>query len=44
MKVALCPLCRCPVQRTPRGSLHDGLRSHYKTVHPGKAVPILDTG
>lgn len=38
--VVLCPACGCPVQRTAQGNLVDGLRAHYKTVHPDKVVPV----
>jgi len=34
-----CPLCGTPVQRTPDGTLADGMREHCKAVHPGKPVP-----
>lgn len=29
-------LCRTHLQRTYEGSLDDGVRAHYKTVHPEK--------
>lgn len=34
-----CPLCPVMIQRTPDGTLADGMRLHYATVHPGKPVP-----
>lgn len=39
--VVQCPLCGCPVQRTAQGNLADGLRAHFKTVHPGRVVPLV---
>lgn len=38
--VALClePHCGCPVQRRSSGDLRDGVRAHYRTVHPEKGV------
>jgi hypothetical protein len=29
-----CDLCRCPVQRSPNGTLVTGLAAHRRTVHP----------
>lgn len=34
-----CPLCCAYVQRTQTGNLADGMRAHYRVVHPGEAVP-----
>ena len=36
---ARCPLCPAHVQRTPDGTVADGMRLHYRTVHPGEEVP-----
>lgn len=32
--VVACELCGCPIQRTPTGTVADGLRLHVNTVHP----------
>ncbi len=37
--MAKCPLCPVLVQRTPDGTLADGMRAHFHVVHPGQAVP-----
>lgn len=29
-----CRLCGCCVQRTPEGTVDDGMRAHLRTVHP----------
>lgn len=39
--VAMCELCGCPIQRTPAGTLADGLRLHVRTVHEGKRPASL---
>lgn len=31
---AMCPLCGTEIQRTIYGTLADGMRAHYETVHP----------
>ena len=38
--VAQCPIktCGCPIQRTPRGTLADGMRKHFQFVHPGRTL------
>lgn len=33
-----CALCKCPLQRTTTGDLADGIRAHFKTVHPDKEL------
>lgn len=35
--VVMCELdgCGCPIQRTPTGTVEDGLRLHVATVHLG---------
>lgn len=35
---AKCLACAVVLQRTPTGSLADGVRAHYKTVHPGRTL------
>lgn len=30
--------CRCLIQRTSTGDLADGVRAHYKTVHPERKI------
>jgi hypothetical protein len=30
--------CGTPIQRTPSGDLLDGVRAHYRTVHPGRKI------
>jgi hypothetical protein len=30
--------CPTPIQRTSKGDLADGVRAHYKTVHPERGV------
>lgn len=37
-KVIACEACGCPIQRTLKGTVADGLRAHVKTVHPGFKV------
>lgn len=37
-----CPLCGTTLQRTPDGTLQDGVAAHYRVVHPGKAVPVVE--
>lgn len=34
--VDMCDLCGCPIQRTPNGTVADGLRLHVQTVHTAK--------
>jgi len=34
-----CPLCELRVQRTPHGTLSDGLAEHYTVCHPGEISP-----
>lgn len=38
--IAVCvqPHCSCPIQRLASGTLRDGVRAHYKAVHPEKGV------
>lgn len=36
--VAKCVLCRTDLQRTSTGDLVDGVRAHYKTVHPERKL------
>lgn len=36
--VAKCVLCSVDLQRTVEGSLADGVRAHYKTVHPARSL------
>ena len=33
-----CPECGCFIQRTPEGSIEDGMRAHFATVHPGSPI------
>lgn len=41
--VKLCDIrdCRCPVQRTPRGTLADGMTAHMRVVHSQRAVSAI---
>lgn len=43
--VMVCPAkdCGCPIQRTVRGTVRDGLSQHFQQVHPGLPVPVLQT-
>ena len=34
-----CPLCSTYIQRTVAGILADGMRAHYRVVHPGQPAP-----
>lgn len=36
--VAKCVLCNTDLQRTSTGELIDGVRAHYKTVHPERKL------
>lgn len=36
--VVMCEICGCPIQRTPNGTVADGLRLHVKFVHTGSEV------
>lgn len=33
-----CALCGVWVQRTSTGDIRDGVRAHYRTVHPGRKI------
>lgn len=39
--VAMCPIveCGCPIQRTLKGTVEDGMRLHFAYVHPGRTAP-----
>lgn len=36
-----CPICGCPIQRTPDGQLIDGYDEHLELVHGGECGPVL---
>lgn len=33
-----CARCGCLLQRTPSGDIRDGVRVHYRTVHPERKI------
>lgn len=35
---AQCTHCPVSIQRTSKGDLADGVRAHYKTVHPDRSL------
>lgn len=44
-QVVACDQCGCPIQATSGGTTLDGMRAHYKVVHPGTAlVEAADRG
>lgn len=36
-----CPLCGCPLQRRPHGTLLEGVTAHLALVHKGERWPAL---
>lgn len=40
MSVLICPVCKCPTQRTPKGGPLDGLRAHQEAVHPDQLTVV----
>lgn len=36
---AKCAACGVELQRTSSGDLADGVRAHYRTVHPERKIP-----
>lgn len=43
--VELCDICKTPIQRTPKGTLADGMAAHKRVVHSVRVVaPITQVG
>lgn len=36
-----CPVCGAEIQRTPDGTLSDGMSEHMATVHPEKVLAVV---